>query len=80
MSDLPLVTALEKKEMAEKMRLGINMQVQAKDAESQEEKGTSNLNVAAGPTADEVRTLISDSIKEMEWVGFLQSVSDHPMF
>ena len=38
------------------------------------------MNVAAGLTTDEVRTLISDAIEEMEGVGFLQSASDHPMF
>ena len=37
------------------------------------------MNVAAVPTADEVRTLIADAIKEMEGFGFLQSASNHPM-
>ena len=48
--------------MVEKIRSGINRQVQAKKAAAQEEKGTKNVNVAAGPTKDEVRTLIADAI------------------
>ena len=54
--------------------------MQAKEAAAREEKGTTKVNIAAGPTADEFRTLISDAIEEMEGVGFLQSASDHPMF
>ena len=38
------------------------------------------MNVAAGPTEDEVRTLIAEAIEDMEGVGFLRSSSDHPMF
>ena len=53
--------------------------MQAKEAAAQEEKGTTKVNIAAGPTADEFRTLIADAIEEMEGVGFLQSASDHPM-
>ena len=62
------------------MTRGINRKVQTKEAAAQEEKGTANVNVAAGPTADEVRTLIADAIKYIEGVGFLQSASDHTMF
>ena len=47
------------------MRRGINRQVQAKEEAEKEEKGTANVNVAAGPTEDEVRTLIFNTIKEM---------------
>ena len=61
------------------MKRGINRQVQAKEAAVQEGKGTANVNVAAGPTSDEVRTLIADAIEEMEGVGFLQSASNHLM-
>ena len=39
-SDCPLATAPEKAEIVEKMKRGINRQVQAKEAEAQEEKGT----------------------------------------
>ena len=39
-SDCPLETAPEKAEMVEKMKRGINMQVQAKETAAQEEKGT----------------------------------------
>ena len=74
-----MATALEKAEMVEKTRRGINMQVQAKEAATQEEKGTENVNVAAGPTADEVRTIIADAIEDVEGVGFLKSARDHPM-
>ena len=57
-----MVTAPDKEDMVEKIRSGINRQVQAKKAAAQEEKGTKNVNVAAGPTKDEVRTLIADAI------------------
>ena len=75
----PLATAPEKVKMVEKMRRGINSQVQAKEAAEKEENGTANVNVAAGPTEDEVRTLIADAVKELEGVGFLQYFSDHTM-
>ena len=78
-SDCPLAKAPEKAGMVEKMRRGINRQVQANEAAAQEEHGTENVNVAAGPTTDEVRTLIADPIEEMEGVRLLQSASDHPM-
>ena len=61
------------------MRRGINRQVKAKEAAEKEEKSTANVNVADGPTEDEVRTLIADAIKEMEGVRFLQYSSNHPM-
>ena len=61
------------------MRRIINRQVQSKVAAAQDEKGTENVNVASGPNAYEVKTLISNTIKEKEGVGFLQSASDHPM-
>ena len=74
-----MATAPEKAEILEKMRRVINSQVQENEAAAQEEKGTENVNVAAGPTAHEVRTLIVDAIKEREGVKLLQSASDHPM-
>ena len=74
-----MVTAPDKEDMVEKIRSGINRQVQAKEAAAKEENGTANVNVAAGPTADEVRTLIADAIKYIEGVGFLKSARDHPM-
>ena len=66
--------------MVENMRRIINRQVQSKVAVAQDEKGTENVNVASGPNAYEVKTLISNTIKEKEGVWFLQSASDHPMF
>ena len=78
-SACPLETAPEKAEMVENMRRIINRQVQSKVAAAQDEKGTENVNVASGPNAYEVRTLISNTIEEKEGVGFLQSASDHPM-
>ena len=64
-SDCQLATSPEKSDIPEKMRRGINRQVQAKEEAEKEEKGTSNVNVAAGLTEDEVRPLIFDTIKEM---------------
>ena len=59
------------------MRRGINKQVQAKEAAEQEEKGTAKVNVAAGPTEDEVRTLIADAIEE-NGSGRVPSVFQRP--
>ena len=51
--------------MLDKTKHSINRQVQAKEAAAQEENGIANMNVSAGPTADEVRKLIVDAIKDM---------------